>query len=192
MRTIKTAPFLSLAAASLITGLSSAPALAEAGLPQLDPSTFAPQVIWLVISFAVLYVVMSRVALPKVSEVLEQRSIMIEGNLKKAEDLKAEAEAAQTAYEEALATARANAHERIKEVRDAAAAESQKRSDDLGAKLTDQVQKAEANIAEAKAKAMGGIKAMAEDVAAAAAEKLTGEAPDSAKLGAAVDAAMKE
>ena len=170
-----------------------APNLAAAAeLPQLDASKFAPQVIWLAISFGILYIVMSKVALPKIGDVLEQRSILIEGNLKRAEELKIEAESARKAYDDSLAAARADAHQRIKNVRDASAAEEQKRFDDLDAKLAEQVKSAEANIAEARANAMGDIRDMASEVVGAAVEKLIGEKADNTAINAAVDAVMKE
>ena len=80
-----------------------------AGLPQLDTSQYAPQVIWLVISFALLYVLMARVALPRIGQVLEERQDRVNDNLEKAGALKAEAESVAEAYEGALADARAEA-----------------------------------------------------------------------------------
>lgn len=191
MRIEKTAPFSSFFAWTLIPSLASAPAMA-AELPQLDASKFAPQVIWLAISFAILYIVMSKVALPKIANVLEQRSILIDGNLKRAEELRLRAESARKAYDDALAAARADARERVKDVRDAAYAEAQKRSDGMDVKLAEQVKSAEANIAEARAKAMGDIKAATAEVAAAAVEKLIGEKIDNAVVDAAIDVMMKE
>ena len=63
-------------------------------MPQLDISTFVPQIFWLAVSFAVLYVLMSRVALPRMTAILEMRAGRIEGDLKEARRLKAEADAA--------------------------------------------------------------------------------------------------
>jgi len=71
-------------------------------MPQLDITTFAPQIFWLAVSFVVLYVLMSRLALPRIGAILAARSGQIEGDLDAARRLKAEAEAAVAAYEKAL------------------------------------------------------------------------------------------
>lgn len=79
------------------------------GLPQLNANDFAPQLFWLAITFALLYVIMSRVALPRIGSVLEERKDKIQRDLATAERLKGETEKALEAYEKALADARANA-----------------------------------------------------------------------------------
>ena len=89
MRTVLVLAMLLVAAAWADAG----PALA-AGLPQLDASKYPSMVIWLAISFAVLYVLMAKVTLPRIAQVLEKRQDRIDDNLEKATGLKAEAEAA--------------------------------------------------------------------------------------------------
>lgn len=171
--------------------LPAGPALA-AGLPQLDPSTYAPQVIWLAITFAVLYVLMAKVALPRIGHVLEERRHKIDQNLEKAESLKVDAEAAAAAYEGAMADARARAGEVLGDVREGAARETAERQAELGARLHADIQEAEAGIAEARDKAVAGIRDLAAEVAHSAAEKLAGETVDAGAVRSAVDAALKE
>ena len=171
--------------------LPAGPALA-AGLPQLDTSKFAPQVIWLAITFAVLYVLMARVALPRIGHVLEERRHKIDQNLKKAESLKGDAEAAAEAYEGAMADARARAGNVLSDVREGAAGEAAERQAELGARLHADIQEAEARIAEARDKAVAGIRDLAAEVAHSAAEKLAGETLDAGAVRSAVDAALKE
>ena len=171
--------------------LPAGPALA-AGLPQLDTSKFAPQVIWLAITFAVLYVLMAKVALPRIGHVLEERRHKIDQNLKKAESLKVDAEAAAEAYEGAMADARARAGDVLGDVRERAAGEAAERQAELGARLHADIQEAEAGIAEARDKAVAGIRDLAADVAGSAAERLAGETVDAGAVRSAVDAALKE
>ena len=76
-------------------------------MPQLEQiDTYLSQVIWLVISFAVLYVVMWKGALPRVADVLQERQERIDDDLDRAEKLKSEAEAALEAYEATVGTCR--------------------------------------------------------------------------------------
>ncbi|MCH7691900.1 MAG: F0F1 ATP synthase subunit B' [Proteobacteria bacterium] len=161
-------------------------------MPQLDTSTYAPQVIWLAITFGVLYVLMTRVALPRISHVLEERRHKIDQNLEKAESLKGDAEAAAAAYEGAMADARARAGDVLGDVREGAARDAAERQAELGARLHADIQEAEAGIAEARDKAVAGIRDLAAEVAHSAAEKLAGETVDAGAVRSAVDAALKE
>lgn len=163
-----------------------------AGLPQLNVSTFSPQVVWLVITFVALYVLMSKVALPRVGEVLEERQNKIDDNLAKAEELKTQSEAACTAYETSLADARSKAQSAIREVKDSAANEAAERQSALNEKLQAQISKSEKVIASARDEALLGIKDVATDVATAVVEKLIGEAPKDKSLNGAVTAALKD
>jgi len=114
--------------------IATSPA-AAAGLPQLNVSTFSSQVVWLVITFVVLYVLMSKIALPRIGEVLEERQNKIDDNLAKAEELKAQAEAALGAYETSLSDARGQAQAAIRDVKDKAYAEAAVRQSELNADL---------------------------------------------------------
>lgn len=187
MRTFVTALILGTA----LVAAGSASALA-AGLPQLDTSTYAPQLVWLVISFAVLYYLMSKVALPRIGEVLEDRQARIDDNLKKAEALKADADAAADAYEKSLSEARSKAHDTIKQVRDKAAAEAQEKQNKLADKLVQQIQSAEGKIADAKNKALGDIQGLAVEVAENATAKLLGQGLDAKVVSQAVEQTIKE
>jgi F-type H+-transporting ATPase subunit b len=161
-------------------------------MPQLDVSTFVSQLFWLLLTFVPLYLVLWKIALPRVAEVLENRQNRIEHDLERAEKLKQEAEAALAAYEGELAEARGRAQTALREAQQQAAAEAQQRHDKLTERLAGELDAAEARIDDARREATAGIRDVAVELAAAAAEKLAGaEAPDAA-VQAAVDAAMPE
>ena len=107
--------------------------------PQLDFATYPPQLVWLAITFTLMFIIMWKVAVPKISDALEARQMRFEENLKKAEDLKREAEATLAAYENALAEARAEAHNQIVKIQadlqKAAAKEEEELNEKLDAKL---------------------------------------------------------
>lgn len=177
-------------AVSLGASFVASPALA-AGLPQLDPQNFSSQLIWLAITFAILYVLMSKMALPKIGDVLEERQQRIDDNLAKADDLKAQSDAAAKAYEASLAEARAKALSAIREVKDKAHAEASARQSELNTDLQAKIAVSEKAIAKARDEALAGIMDVAVDVAASAVEKLIGEAPKEASIKAAISAALK-
>ena len=82
-------------------------------MPQLDLATFTPQLVWLGITFILLYLVMWRVALPRIGEVLEERQNRIQHDLDEAGRLKGEAEQALADFETSLSEARSKAHTQL-------------------------------------------------------------------------------
>ncbi len=143
-------------------------------MPQLDIATFAPQLIWLAISFILLYVLMAKVALPRVADVLDERTKRIEGNLEKAEILKREAAAAREAYEKAIAESRAKASTLTSQAADRAAKEAAERQHALAATLAEQGREVEQKIAAARATALESTHTIAAEVAREAVRKLLG------------------
>ena len=93
----------------MATNTSVAAEAAAPGMPQLDFSTFGNQIFWLVITLVIIYLILSRVALPRIAEVLAERSGTIGNDIAAAEDLKAKANDAEEAYNQALTDARAEA-----------------------------------------------------------------------------------
>jgi F-type H+-transporting ATPase subunit b len=161
-------------------------------MPQLDITTFSPQLFWLAISFILLLVLMSRVALPRVTKVLEQREERIGGNLERAEKLKAEADAVLAGYQKAMADARAQAQAALTAATAEITATTAAREADFAKKIADQTAAAEARIKASKAQALAEVRNLAGDLAAAMTSKLTGVAVASGDAGATIDAVLKE
>jgi len=161
-------------------------------VPQLDATTFVPQLFWLVVTFCILLLLMARIGLPRVGGLLEARRKRIDDDLARATELKAEAEAVLAAYQQTLASARAQAQAAVKEATDKLAAEAAERQRQLGETLADRVASAEREIAAAKQRALAELHDIAVEVARSVTEKVTGRAADTASLGVAVDRAMAE
>lgn len=161
-------------------------------MPQLDISTFAPQLFWLAISFILLLVLMSRLTLPRVSKVLEQREERIGGNLEKAEKLKAEADTILAAYQKSMADARTEAHAALVAAATEIATASAAREAEFAKKLAAQTEAAEARIKASKAQALADVRTMAGDLAAAMTSKLTGVSVGAGDAAATIDAVLKE
>jgi F-type H+-transporting ATPase subunit b len=155
-------------------------------MPQLDYHTFVPQLVWLAITFVVLYILMSRIGLPKVRGAIEGRRQRVDGDLAQAAALRREAEAALAAYQKTLADARATAQETLRRTGEQLAAEAAERQRQLAATLSEQVAAAEQRIAAGKDAALGELRGIAADVGGAVVEKLTGTAPDPAAMTSAV------
>jgi len=156
-------------------------------MPQLDLATFPPQLIWLAITFIILYLLMSRLALPRVGNIIAARRTKIDGDLEKASAMKAEAEAVIAAYERALSQARLEAQATLKETTDRLNAAAAERQRQIGEKLAAETGAAERRIADAKNLALADLRGVAMDLARAVTAKLTGETVDDARTGMAVD-----
>jgi F-type H+-transporting ATPase subunit b len=161
-------------------------------MPQLDASTFLPQLVWLAITFAVLCVLMIRIGLPPVGAVLEKRRTKIDGDLDKAQQLKNEADAVMAAYERALAEARASAQEILRQATERMTAEAEKRRRETAAALQREAASAEEGIAAARNAALADVRGAAGDVARQIAEKLSGTGVGLDEANVAVNGVMSE
>ena len=159
--------------------------------PPFDPATFPSQLVWLVLTFAILYALMAKVALPRLGGIIDDRQNRISGDIAEAGKLKAESEAAVAAYEKALAEARARAQVIAAETRDKQGAEAETSRKALEEQLNAKLAEAEKTIASTKQKAMAEVRGIATDAAKTIVERLIGKAPADAAVASAVDSALK-
>ncbi len=142
--------------------------------PPFDATLFSHQIIWFAIAFGVLYWLMSRVALPRVGQVIARRKATLAADLDAAAQASAQADAARAAMEKATAEARANARKLVDDMRADVQKSLAQTQADAEARVAAQIASAEARIAEARAKALGEVGAMADDLARAIVGKVTG------------------
>lgn len=161
-------------------------------MPQFDPNTFSPQLVWLAITFLALYLLMSRLIMPRISGILGQREDRIDGNLQRAETLKEEAAQVLAAYQKAIADARGQAQAALARAASDIAAETAAREAEFARKMANQTAAAETAIRAAKTQALADVRGIASEVAALMAAKLTGKAADANAVVHAVDGVMKE
>jgi len=164
----------------------------EGGLPQLNTATYEGQIIWLVISFAVLFLIVSRLALPKVTKVLEEREERIANDLDTAERLKRDAEDVKAAYEAAIAEARTKSKDLILAAKETIQADIAKAQADLDAELSKKADEAEAAIAKARDEAFASIDTVAAEAAQDMLKKLAGIEGEDAAVAKAVKAAAAQ
>jgi len=170
---------------------TGAPAGAHRDFPPFNKETFGPQLFWLAITFGVLFVVMKRLALPRIASIIEARAGRIKGDLAEAEGLRVESEAALAAYEKALADARARAQTLANETHQRLAAQAEENRKALEARLNARLAEAEKSIAATKQAAMANVRGIAADAASAIVERLIGSAPAAKAVDDAVAAALK-
>jgi F-type H+-transporting ATPase subunit b len=161
------------------------------GMPQLDVTTFPNQIFWLVLTLIAIYLILNRVALPRIAAVLSERQGTITNDIAAAEDLRNRAKEAEATYDKALADARAEA-QRI----------AQTARDEIQVDLDAAIARADGEIAERTAESEKEIAAIREEatasvrqVAAEAAEeivRLFGGEPVGAAVQEAVDKRVGE
>jgi len=161
-------------------------------MPQLNPLDWGPQLVWLLLTFGILYLLMVYVALPRIGSVIEARAARIAADLATAEKLRRQTEEAIAAYEQALAEAKQKAHAIVEEGRLKLKAETTAERARLDKDLAKKSAEAEARIDKAKASAMKDVSAVAADVATDIVRRLIGVAPAKAEVDKAVGAARKE
>ncbi len=172
---------------------ASSPAQAQdAGLPQTDVSTYPSQIFWLGVCFIALYVLMSRLSLPRVAETLERRRTQKDGDLKLAAGWNEEAEKIRAQYEKSLAKAQSTAAATIataeRAVSNKIAEEQSKFADNSRKRLA----LAEQNIAKAKVNALSSLSDIAADIAADMVQKIADVQVNKADAKKMVVSAMKE
>lgn len=143
--------------------------------PPFDPATFPSQLLWLAISFAALYLLMSKVALPKVGSVIEKRQATIDADLQAADADRQKTDAAIASYEKALAEAKAKAQAIATETRDAIQADLSAKRGAAEADLAAKVSEAEARIAATKNAALAHVDEIAAETAQAVVGQFVGD-----------------
>lgn len=158
----------------------------HSAFPPFQSEHFPSQLVWLAVSFALLYVLMAKVALPRIGSILAERGRVIRDDLAAAERLKEQSNAAHAAYEKALGEARARAQGIASATREQQAREAEQLHKRLEAQLHERLAAAEQSIAQTRTAAMGNVHSIAADTASAIVERLIGKAPAEHEIAAAL------
>ncbi|WFU40535.1 F0F1 ATP synthase subunit B [Bradyrhizobium sp. CB82] len=161
------------------------------GFPPFESSTFASQLVSLAIFFVALYLIVSRLALPRIGGAIEARQNKIDADLAEAQKLKDQSDAALKAYEGELASARSRAQAISNETREKSNAQAEAERKSLEEQLAKKLAEAEKAIASTRATAMSNVRGIAADAAGTIVHQLTGVVPDAASVNAAVDSSLK-
>lgn len=154
----------------------------SAGLPQFDPSSYPSQIMWLIVTFVIMYVFFSSKTLPDIAGVLENRRDHIQGDLETAESLKKEAEETQSAYESKLADARVQATKAVSDIHEKIKKKATDKQSAFREKANHEISSLEKRIDKATAQAMDDMDSIVSAVAQEAAQKIVGLKTDSKKV----------
>ena len=161
------------------------------GMPQLDFSTFGSQIVWFLIALGVLYYMLSRIAIPRISETLATRQEAISRDLEQAAELRDRAAEAETAYEQALADARSKAQEIAAETRGEIRKELDAALAKADAEIATQSAESEGRINEIRLAAVDNIREVSNETTAALVEAMLPGSSDAMAIKAAVDDRLK-
>jgi len=162
----------------------------SAGMPQLDFSTYANQIFWLVVALVAIYLILSRVALPRIASVLAERQGTITKDIAKAEELNQAAVEAENAYDKALADAKAEAQKIIAEAKAEMQVELDEALAKADAEIAAKTAESDKAISAIRDSAVESIAAVSKDTAAALVTAF-GQSADDAAIDAAIDAQLK-
>lgn len=134
-------------------------------MPQLDISTYATQIFWLLVSFISFWLIMDRIVIPRIAEKIEARKRKYDDFIRKADEINQKALDTLKQYEDKLAVAKAKASEQIAQsermIKETIAA----KEDEINQQLKQKMAENEAVLNKEKAKLMGKIEAMSKDTA---------------------------
>ena len=142
-------------------------------MPQLDFSTFLPQIFWLFISLSFLYIVLSRYALPRVSDVIEERKDIIAQDIDSAKKYSSETELAIEELNMKLSEAKINSQSLMNDSLQEIKESNEEKKAILLKEINDDIVAAEAKSLEKKEESLGEISSVSEDIAIAMLENLS-------------------
>lgn len=161
-------------------------------LPQLDPTWYASQSFWLLITFCAMFVVVWRFVMPLMRATVDARQTRLETDLKTAEDLKNQAEALLKQYEAAMADVKKQSQEILAKAQEEITASLAQTEKDFDARLSQRLSAGEQQLEAAKAEALQNVRQIATDLTGEITQKITATVPTAAELSDAVDSVLKE
>jgi len=162
------------------------------GMPQLNPEFWVSQIFWLVITFGILYVVLAKLILPKISANLEIRKSQILDNIEAAEKQRKESELKITEYEEAVQKSKDEAKNYLKQAREDLLKGISLKKNELDKELNEEIQKAESEIKELRDRAPEKINKIAVETSVDLLQQLISAEVNNSSISAIVDDLSKK
>ena len=157
------------------------------GMPQLNPEFWFSQIFWLTITFGILYIVLSKLILPKISSNLEQRKSQISDNIEAADKQREESEAKLREYEEIVSKSKIEAKKNFNQVREKALKDIGQKIEVLDKQIDEEIKKVEDEINQLRKEAPAKINKIAIETASELTQKLIGAEVNNSSISAIVD-----
>ena len=143
----------------------------SAGVPQLDFSTYPTQIFWTILYFALTYIFIGKIALPRIMNVVERRHEKVQGDLDKSDEMQTESDGIQKAYENAITKAQKEAYQIIKEENQKLESDVAKWGAELEHNINARIKRSEPRIAKIKKDVMKDLESVSEDLTRLVVEK---------------------
>ncbi|MDA8867071.1 F0F1 ATP synthase subunit B [Candidatus Pelagibacter sp.] len=157
------------------------------GMPQLNPEFWISQIFWLTLTFGILYIVLSKLILPKISDNLESRKSQILENIEAAEKQRQNSEEKLREYEEIVSKSKMEAKNIFNQTREKALKDISAKKDVLDKQIDDEIGKAEQEIKELQKSAPDKINKIAIETSSELIQKLIGAEVNNSSISAIVD-----
>ncbi len=162
------------------------------GMPQLNPEFWVSQIFWLIITFGILYVVLSKLILPKISSNLESRKLQISDNIEAAEKQRKESDSKLKEYDEIISKSKSEAKDIINQAREKVLRDISAKKELLEKQIDEEIKKAEKEIIKLKLEAPAKINKIAIDTSSELIQKLIGAEINNSSISAIVDDLSKK
>ena len=162
------------------------------GMPQLNPEFWISQIFWLIITFGILYVVLSKLILPKISSNLESRKLQISDNIEAAEKQRKESDSKLKEYDEIISKSKSEAKDIINQAREKVLRDISAKKELLEKQIDEEIRKVEKEIIKLKLEAPAKINKIAIDTSSELIQKLIGAEINNSSISAIVDDLSKK
>ena len=159
----------------------------NSGMPQLNPEFWISQIFWLTITFGILYVVLSKLLLPKISDNLEMRKSKILENIEAAEKQREESEKKLKEYDKILNSSKIEAKNYFNQAREKILKDINLKKEKLDKEISEEVKNAEAEIKNLMKKAPEKINKIAIETSAELINQLIGTEMNNSSISATVE-----
>ena len=165
---------------------------AEAGMPQLDPKYWASQAFWLILIFGILYIVISKLYLPKIKNNLDTRENKIKDDLDNANKFKEQSEEKLKEYEKILSNAKKDVAKILLDSKNALNKDIQSKKEKIEKEIENEVTKAQIEIVELKKSSVESIQKISQEIALNLIENLSGDKLNESSIKAMVEDVSKK